>query len=58
MVEVGDVVEGKSVTKGLPPLRDLGEPGPKLQLGGGRRDGKGEGRGKGSNRDWIPDLDP
>ena len=46
MVEVGDVVEGKSVTKGFPPLRDLGEPGHKLW--GARRDGKEEGQGKNS----------
>ena len=50
VVDVGDVVDGKGVTKGRP-LRDLGEPGQKLW--GSRRNGKGEGQGKGSNRDWV-----
>ena len=53
---VGDVVDGKSVAKGCP-LGDLGEPG--QQLWGSRRLGKRKGQEgeRGSNRDWIRDLD-
>ena len=52
VVDVGDVVDGKGVTKGRP-LRDLVEPGHQPQLWCGRRNGKGEGQGKGSNRDRV-----
>ena len=55
MVDVGDVVDGKCVTKGRL-LGDLGEPGHKSQLGGGRPERKGKGQEKGSNRDWIHNL--
>lgn len=55
VVDVGDVVDGKSVTKGRL-LGDLGEPGHKSQLGDGRHEGKGKGQEKGSNRDWIYNL--
>lgn len=43
VVDVGDVVDGKCVTKGRL-LGDLGEPRHKSQLGGGRPEGKGEGQ--------------
>ena len=52
VVDVGDVVDGKGVTKGRT-LRDLVEPGHQPQLWCGRRNGKGEGQGKGSNRDRV-----
>lgn len=56
LVDVGDVVDGKCVTKGRSlvtksrPLGDLGEPGHKVQLlWGGRPSGKGKGKQEGNS---------